>query len=123
MNLGQRDRGLAGDGIVAGELLDPLEEEVDFQVGPPVLGLLDGEIARAPAGTSVSIPARVPHGWSNRSNAPLRMLATFTPGVWTAYGHALRAPGACDAQLHGVRSALEAVQRLFLAQGMIDGDR
>lgn len=34
----------------------------------------------APAGTSVAIPRGIAHGWVNRTDAPARVVVTFTPG-------------------------------------------
>jgi quercetin dioxygenase-like cupin family protein len=56
------------------------EDEVFQVLSGTMTFMLDGEIVSAPAGTTVVIPAGVPHCWKNRSDGEVRMLATFTPG-------------------------------------------
>jgi quercetin dioxygenase-like cupin family protein len=41
---------------------------------------LDGRESDAAAGTTISIPAHMPHGWRNRTDRPARLFAVFAPG-------------------------------------------
>lgn len=56
------------------------EDELFFILEGIVTFSIDGAVSTATPGTSVAIPAGVPHAWANRSAASIRMLATFTPG-------------------------------------------
>lgn len=42
---------------------------------------IDDDVLEAPAGATVSVPARVTHAWKNRSARPVRMLVVFVPGA------------------------------------------
>ncbi len=54
------------------EIFEILEGTMTFQVGSDRL--------EAGPGTIVAIPAGMRHAWANFSHAPVRMLATFSPG-------------------------------------------
>ena len=56
------------------------EDEVFQVLSGTMTFKLSKEIISARAGSTVVIPAGVPHCWKNRSDDDVRMLATFTPG-------------------------------------------
>lgn len=61
------------------------EDEVFQVLSGTMTFMLDGEIISAPEGSTVVIPAGVPHSWKNRTSTAVRVLATFTPGGVEAF--------------------------------------
>ena len=73
-----------------------IESIVQPMIGPPIHRHIGDEIFHvlegcltfqcdankfeAPAGSIVTVPAGMPHGWFNFGPAPARMIATFIPG-------------------------------------------
>lgn len=64
----------------AGSVHCHAEDELCHVLSGTMIFMVGGEIASAPAGTTVVIPAGTPHALRNRSDAPVHMLVTFTPG-------------------------------------------
>jgi len=65
---------------VGGPLHYHKEDEVFFILQGTMTFSLAGEIVEAGVGSTVLVPAFTHHTWQNRTNAPVRMLAVFTPG-------------------------------------------
>lgn len=56
------------------------EDEIFFVIEGLATFSVDGTIHRVGPGSTIVVPAGIVHGWKNKTTAPVRMLATFTPG-------------------------------------------
>jgi quercetin dioxygenase-like cupin family protein len=72
------------ESIVAPGAATPIHNHREYEAFLVLAGTiafsLGGRAFDAAAGTTVSIPAGLPHGWRNRTAEPARLLATFAPG-------------------------------------------